>query len=844
MSPAPPSGASARVHPARGDIDDVSAPAASPSAPSSSSAALLQHHQNHQRSSSSIDASPSASVHEKLSTFLSRSMTPCTYSVMRSTAPAPMGAPKAKHVHRLARASWAKPRAAGAANVAETLAALAKGNMLHPVVALKTLAIVHALMQFGSAECLSGVYCWRDHLEIILHIYATEEGELARERRRAHGEIVAANEDEEGLNVALDLVAPHAALLRAKAKFHRHFAQFENNYACDARLDDGDEDDIGVNDPISTTSLQALLAVVARARSVLSRAISCLPNAYDEIEPNVPKLGWLELVGFVAKLVLHECDLAYRAAVFVAACMADEQRLTTSDDEKFRIEHELLRSCFADASQKMILRQEFVLVENVGDVGGANPLVRLLDESPPNFFNTNKEEILSANAKPTRHALRPVFNFMDADGDVPAEEIGHPTPTIVAETSNVPPLIVFDDDDVRAPTPWENPVGWALPHRKPGHERKNSEFDIDAFTTPLEFTPLQSGPASESTYVDPFTTPSPNTVAGAQQQRTPLNNMDGLAQSMSHSPSPGSSASKPPRGGSSMSTFEEISVEDLDFGRQIGRGAFGEVFRGRYQGTDVAIKRLCVFENVSDERGLAEFKRELSFLTRLRHRHVVQFIGACTTPPNLCIVMDYCDKGSLYGYLHNPNKAVTPYKVCKWMSECAKGLTFLHSRDIIHRDIKSGNLLIDEGGSIKLGDFGLSRLHATTTSTGGMMSLVGTYPFMAPELLDGSQRQTTCIDVYSFGVVMWECLTRQEPFAGLSPMQIVAALIRGERPHVETGPGASSYVALPKEYVDLMCQCWSATPEARPRAADALEPLERMFHGEKRALIAAKQTLT
>ena len=791
-------------------------------------------------------ASPSTSVHEKLSTFLSRSVTPCTYSVMRSTRATPMSSPKAKHVQRLVRASWARPRATGTANVAETLAALAKGNMLHPVVACKTLALVHALLQFGSAECLSGVYCWRDHLEIILQLYATEDGELARERRRAIAEIISSNngggggEDEEGLKVISSLVAPHAFLLRAKAKFHRHFSQFENNYACDARLDDVDEDDIGMNDPVSTTSLQALLAVVARARSVVECAMASLPNAADEIEPNVPKLGWLELVGFVAKLALHEADLAYRAAVFVAACMADEQRLTPSDDEKFRVEYESLRACFEDASQKMILRQEFVLYENAAGHGnsGANPLVRLLEVSPPNFFNTNKEEILSANAKPTRHALHPVFNLMDADVDAPAEKLGDPTPTIVAETSNVPPLIVFDDVQ---PASWENPVGWALPHRKPGHERKNSEFDIDAFTTPLEFTPLQSGPASESTYVDPFTAaPSPSRSA---PQHAPLN-MDGVARSLAASPS--SSAMKPPRA-AAPPTFEEIAIEDLEFGRQIGRGAFGEVFRGRYQGTDVAIKRLCVFENVvvdADERGLAEFKRELSFLTRLRHRHVVQFIGACTAPPNLCIVMDYCDKGSLYGYLHNPAKAVTPYKVCKWMSECAKGLLFLHSRDIIHRDIKSGNLLIDEGGSIKLGDFGLSRLHTTATSTGGMMSLVGTYPFMAPELLDGSLRYTTRVDVYSFGVVMWECMTRREPFAGLSPMQVVAALIRGERPHVdESGVGAAAeYVSLPKEYVDLMRRCWSARPEARPRAADVLEPLERMFHDEKRALIAAKHT--
>ena len=649
-------------------------------------------------------------------------------------------------------------------------------------------------------------------------------------------------EDEEGMQIAGDLVAPHAALLRCKAKFHRHFAAFQNNYACDARLNEVDEDDIGMNDPVSTMSLQALLAVVARARAVLESCSKSLPAANDgEADSALAKRSWLELVAFVGKLSLHEADLAYRSAVFVAATLAEEGRFTASDFEKFAVEHEGLRACFDDASQRMFLRQEFAIERpaSAGSDSGEtlNPsqaLVRLLSPSAPNFFNSNKEEILSANAKTKPHALHPIFNLMDAI-DGPAEEL-EPKPQLVVDGPTVPPLIEFDP-------PWEKPnVGWVLPQNRPGHERTHSDFDLDMFTTPLQFTPLQSGPASDATYVDPFTSPPVQEVP----QSPMFLDMFDVAQSFARETVPldaspqSSAAAKPPLG----AQFEEIEIEDLDFGRQIGRGAFGEVFRGRYQGTDVAIKRLCVLDNVKDERGLAEFKRELNFLTRLRHRHIVQFIGACTTLPNLCIVMDYCDKGSLYGYLHNPQKFVTPFKVLKWMSECAKGLVFLHSRNIIHRDIKSGNLLIDEGGSIKLGDFGLSRLHSSV-STGGMMSLVGTYPFMAPELLDGSPKYSAAVDVYSFGIVMWECLTRREPFAGMSPMQIVAALIRGERPHYDPTPGANSdYISLPSEYHELMRKCWGASPYARPSMTDVLDPLERMFQDEKRNIVAAKHLNT
>jgi len=91
--------------------------------------------------------------------------------------------------------------------------------------------------------------------------------------------------------------------------------------------------------------------------------------------------------------------------------------------------------------------------------------------------------------------------------------------------------------------------------------------------------------------------------------------------------------------------------------------------------------------------------------------------------------------------------------------------------------------------------------------------------------------------VYSFGVVCWECLTRKEPFYGLSPMQIVAALLRGERPEIE----GEAVIGLPQEYVDLMRRCWDADAHRRPSMTEAASTLERLFLDEKRALIANKQ---
>jgi serine/threonine protein kinase len=194
---------------------------------------------------------------------------------------------------------------------------------------------------------------------------------------------------------------------------------------------------------------------------------------------------------------------------------------------------------------------------------------------------------------------------------------------------------------------------------------------------------------------------------------------------------------------------------------------------------------------------------------------MVQFLGACTTGPDLCLVMDFCSNGSLYGVLHNRRQNITAANVLRWMADTARGMVYLHSRSIIHRDVKSGNLLLDDSGVIKVADFGLARAHGPTSN---LLTLVGTYPYMAPELLD-SQPYNSSVDVYSFGVVMWECLTRDEPFRGYSPMQIVATLLRGERPKLPTSR------ALPASYVRLLTECWATEPERRPTFAVALERL-------------------
>ena len=806
-----------------GDRGDV---ARAPTRSSDGATTSLSHQHHHHESASSFSGAltPTPSFADDVGTFnekfqsYMRSLTPIEYSCVKATMHSSEGrAPKRRHVERLVRATWCEDATRRSENIEMMLKSLARVDVLRSSVsALRMCGVVHALQQHGSSSILHPTYAWREKLmDEPLEAYSSDFGALGGARRKASAEFTKGLGfyEREGFDACAGLVAPYAAMIRAKSKFHRFFVAFENNYSVDARVETLEDDDIGMHDPISSVSLCALIAVAGKARRVVELAARHLPEAVAATTNEFDKLQWTDLIGFVARLALREADLAYAAALFVAATLAEENRLSEGDNEKFRAEHVALRECFRVALRKAFLRQE---------------IVHTLGETEPKFLEkeTDIKEILSANAPAKKHVLDPTFeNLMDAD-------LAAQAPQIIA-VGEIPPLIKFDDNDDNE---HYNPFGLAPPldlGARPGHRRKPSDFDLDAFAAPLEFTPLQSGPASASTYVDPFAVRTlTDALDESESKRSPQSTPSPLA------------PQKPPRSpmttpSSRQNDFEEIPLDHLEFGRQIGRGAFGEVFRGKYRGTDVAIKRLCVLNDVSDERGLAEFKRELSFLTRLRHRHIVQFIGASTAPPNLCIIMDYCDKGSLYAYLHNPNKTLSAFKVLKWMSEAAKGLVYLHASDIIHRDVKSGNLFIDDGGSIKLGDFGLSKFHTGASTSGGMMSLVGTYQFMAPELLEGQPRYTTAVDVYSFAVVMWECLTREDPFSGLSPMQIVAALLRGERPSLDD---ASKFaVRLPEEYIAVIARCWRADALERPTMEDIAPELERMFFAEKRLVIESKK---
>ncbi|XP_063174238.1 mitogen-activated protein kinase kinase kinase 20 isoform X1 [Candoia aspera] len=257
-------------------------------------------------------------------------------------------------------------------------------------------------------------------------------------------------------------------------------------------------------------------------------------------------------------------------------------------------------------------------------------------------------------------------------------------------------------------------------------------------------------------------------------------------------------------------SFVQIKFDDLQFFENCGGGSFGSVYRARWisQDKEVAVKKLLKIE------------KEAEILSVLSHRNIIQFYGAVIEPPNYGIVTEYASAGSLYDYINsNRSEEMDMDHIMTWAMDIAKGMHYLHMEapvKVIHRDLKSRNVVIAGDGVLKICDFGASRFHSHTTH----MSLVGTFPWMAPEVIQSLPISETC-DTYSYGVVLWEMLTREVPFKGLEGLQVAWLVVeKNERLTIPS--------SCPRSFAELMLQCWEADPKKRPSFKQIISILDSM----------------
>lgn len=233
----------------------------------------------------------------------------------------------------------------------------------------------------------------------------------------------------------------------------------------------------------------------------------------------------------------------------------------------------------------------------------------------------------------------------------------------------------------------------------------------------------------------------------------------------------------------------------------IGKGAFGVVYRAMYHGTMVAVKTYVG----EDPFGENDWEREIGNLMNLHHPNIILFIGACMEPP--CIVTELAEHGSLYETIHKrPNELDDVKRVLQIILDSSKGMAYLHSLGILHRDLKSQNILLCKHWSAKISDFGISRVADDSTMT----SRVGTTRWTAPEVLKTEGTYSQKADVYSFGVVLWEIASKEIPFneKGVLGFMVEDAVMKGERPKM---PATCN-----SDYQKLIENCWAQEPEQRP----------------------------
>lgn len=253
----------------------------------------------------------------------------------------------------------------------------------------------------------------------------------------------------------------------------------------------------------------------------------------------------------------------------------------------------------------------------------------------------------------------------------------------------------------------------------------------------------------------------------------------------------------------------------LQIGEKIASGSSGDLFRGTYHGMDVAIKFLRA-EHVNDSSKL-EFLQEVTILKSVNHDNVVRFYGACTKQRKYVIVTEYMPGGNLYDFLHKQKNTLDLTMILRIAIGISRGMDYLHQNNIVHRDLKTANLLMGSDHVVKIADFGVSR---NPPQEGDMTAETGTYRWMAPEVINHKPYDHRA-DVFSFAVVLWELVTSKMPYENLTPLQAALGVRQGMRLEIPSW--------VHPQLSKLIQQCWDENPNVRPSFAEITAELEDML---------------
>ncbi|OHS97846.1 TKL family protein kinase [Tritrichomonas foetus] len=261
-----------------------------------------------------------------------------------------------------------------------------------------------------------------------------------------------------------------------------------------------------------------------------------------------------------------------------------------------------------------------------------------------------------------------------------------------------------------------------------------------------------------------------------------------------------------------------VKLEDFRIDKVIGSGGFGEVYHAIHlkSGTECAVKKLN-FESLEGKH-LKYFVREVNVLSKCNYRFLLPFLGFTNSAP-FTIITKYIKNGSLFNALRNKEEypMIDGTQLTKIAIGVSRGMKELHSLSIIHRDLKSLNILLDENYLPKICDFGVS-CFSSTGKDDLKTKYIGTAHWMAPELFS-TGNYTAKVDVYSFGLLLYEMVTKKTPFHKLNAAQVAVAVVMDkERPVIPKN--------IPNGLKRLMQRCWRDSPAERPNFPEILQLFE------------------
>ncbi|XP_075689948.1 RAF proto-oncogene serine/threonine-protein kinase isoform X1 [Rhinoderma darwinii] len=279
------------------------------------------------------------------------------------------------------------------------------------------------------------------------------------------------------------------------------------------------------------------------------------------------------------------------------------------------------------------------------------------------------------------------------------------------------------------------------------------------------------------------------------------------------------------RGQRDSSYYWEIEASEVMLSSRIGSGSFGTVYKGKWHG-DVAVKILKVTDPTPEQ--LQAFRNEVAVLRKTRHVNILLFMGYMTKE-NLAIVTQWCEGSSLYKHLHVQETKFQMFQLIDIARQTAQGMDYLHAKNIIHRDMKSNNIFLHEGLTVKIGDFGLATVKSRWSGSQQVEQPTGSILWMAPEVIRMQDNNPFSFqsDVYSYGVVLCELMTGELPYSDIRDRdQIIFLVGRGR-----LVPDLSKlYKNCPKAMKRLVADCVQKVKEERPLFPQILSSIELLQH--------------